>query len=144
MLAAALLAACVAVSVVLAVQFVGSGQPGSLDSAVDPAIINVWRYSALRHGLSELGTLGPVALMTLALVAVCVAARRWSGAVLAAVATPAAAGLTEYVLRPYLGDPIGRDFPSGHAASMFGLAAVCAVLLADPPRRRVSGTVRCC
>jgi membrane-associated phospholipid phosphatase len=141
-LAAALLAACVAVPAVLAVQFVGSGQPGSLDSSVDPVVINFWRYSALSHGLSELGTLGPVALMTLALVAVCVAARRWSGAVLTAVAIPAAAGLAEYVLRPHLGDPIGRDFPSGHAASVFGLAAVCVVLLADPPRRRVSGTVR--
>jgi membrane-associated phospholipid phosphatase len=141
-LAAVLLAACVAVPVVLAVHFVGRGQPRWLDSAIDPLIMNDWRYSALRQGLPELGTLGPVALMTLALVVACVATRRWSGAVLAAVAAPAATGLTEYVLKPYVGVPLDAAFPSGHATSMFALAAVCAVLLANPPCRRVPAAVR--
>ena len=92
--------------------------------------------------LYELGTLKPVALMTLALVVACVATRRWSGAVLAAVVAPAASGLTEYVLKPYVGGPLDASFPSGHATSMFALAVVCAVLLAKPPRRRVPGAVR--
>jgi membrane-associated phospholipid phosphatase len=61
---------------------------------------------------------------------------------LAAVAAPAATGLTEYVLKPSLGQAIGQSFPSGHATSMFALAAICAVLLVDPPRRQVPGTVR--
>ena len=115
----------------------GHGQPGSLDSAIDPAIMNDWHHSALGHGLSQLGALGPVALMALALVVACIATRRWSGAVLAVVAAPAATGLTEYVLRPYVGGPLGQGSPSGHVTSMFALAAICAVLLADPPRRRV-------
>jgi membrane-associated phospholipid phosphatase len=142
LLAAVLLAACVAVPVVLGLHFVGRGQPGWLDSAIDTPIMNGWRYSALRQGLSDLGTLGPVALMTLALVVACVATRRWSGALLAAVAAPAATGLTEYVLKPYIGGLLDAGFPSGHATSMFALAAVSAVLLANPPRRRVPGAVR--
>jgi membrane-associated phospholipid phosphatase len=80
--------------------------------------------------------------MTLALVFACVATRRSSGAVLAAVATPAAIGLTEYVLKPSIGQAIEQSFPSGHATSMFALAATCAVLLVDPPRRRVPGVAR--
>ena len=60
---------------------------------------------------------------------------------LAAAAVPVAVGLTEYVLKPSVGQAIGQAFPSGHATSMFALAASCAVLLADPPRR-VPGGVR--
>jgi membrane-associated phospholipid phosphatase len=142
LLAAVLLGACVAVPVVLAVHFVGRGHPGWLDAAIDTPIMNGWRYSTLSQRLSDLGTLGPVALMSLTLVVACVATRRWSGAVLAAVAVPAAIGLTEYVLKPYIGGPLDASFPSGHATSVFALAAVCAVLLANPPRRRVPGAIR--
>jgi membrane-associated phospholipid phosphatase len=141
-IAAALLAACVAVPIVLAAYVVGRGHPGSLDAAIDPRIMNGWRYSALRRGLPELGTLGPLTVMTLALVVACLAARRWSGAVLAAVAAPAATALTEYVLKPDVGRPLHASYPSGHATSMFALAAVCAVLLANPPRRRVPAAIR--
>jgi undecaprenyl-diphosphatase len=141
-LAVVLLAACTAVPVVLVVRFVGHGHPGTLDSAIDPSVIDYWTYAALPYGLSGLGTLGPVTLLTLALVATCAATRRWSGAVLAAVAVPTATSLTEYVLKPHVGRPLGAGFPSGHATSMFALAAVCAVLLADPPRRRAPGVVR--
>ncbi len=140
--AAALLAACAAVTAALAVQFAGRGDQGWLDLALDPRI-RAWlgRCPVLLSWLPDLGTLRPVALITLALVLACVATRRWSGAVLAAVAVPAAVGLTEYVLKPFIGR-FGQSLPSGHATSMFALAAVCAVLLVDPPRRRVPGVVR--
>jgi membrane-associated phospholipid phosphatase len=121
----------------------GRGLPEWLDSAFDPRIqAALGRFPSLLNWLPDLGTLGPVTLMTLALVLACLATRRWTGAVLAAVAAPAATGLTEYVLKPSLGQAIGQSFPSGHATSMFALAAICAVLLVDPPRRQVPGTVR--
>ena len=142
MIAAWLLAACVAVPVVLAVHFVGRGHVGALDSAIDPLITYYWNFPRLNNGLQELGTLGPVVAMTLALTVACVATRRWSGAVMAAVAAPSASALTEYVLKPYVGGPLDAAFPSGHATGMFALATVCAVLLAGPPRRRVPGSVR--
>lgn len=48
------------------------------------------------------------------------------------------------MLKPYVnvGQAIVHSFPSGHATSMFALAAICAVLLVDPPRRRVPGVIR--
>jgi membrane-associated phospholipid phosphatase len=141
-LAVILLLAWIAILVVLVLHFVGHGEPGSLDSAIDPPIMKYWRDSMLRHRLSDLGALGPVALLSLALAVACAVARRWSGAVLAAVAAPAATGFTGYVLRPYVGGPLGQIFPSKHAAGVFALAAVCVVLLASPPRQRLPNTFR--
>jgi membrane-associated phospholipid phosphatase len=139
--AAALLAACVVVTV-LAALLAGRGK-GWLDSVTDPRIQSgLGHFPTLLNWLPDFGRLKPVTLMTLALVLACVAARRWSGAILAAVATPAATGLTEYVLKPSVGQAIGQSFPSGHATSMFALAATCAVLLVAPPGRRVPGLVR--
>jgi membrane-associated phospholipid phosphatase len=141
--AAALLAACVVVTAVAAAYLTGRGRPGRLDSAIDPRIqAELGRFPALLNWLPDFGTLKPVTLMTLALVFACLATRRWSGAVLAAVAVAAATGLTEYVLKPSIGQAIGQSFPSGHATSMFALAATCAVLLVAPPGRRVPGVIR--
>ncbi len=141
--AAALLAACVAMTAALAVQFAGREQPGRLDSAIDPRIqAGLSRFPVLLSWLPDLGTLIPVTLITLALVIACAATRRWSGAVLAVVAVPAAIGLTEYVLKPFVGRGIGQSLPSGHATSMFALAAICAVLLVNPPGRLVPRVVR--
>ena len=80
--------------------------------------------------------------MTFALMLACAITRRWRGAVLTAVAVPIAIGLTEYVLKPSVGEAIGQAFPSGHATSSFALATIFAVLLAGPPCRRVPGGVR--
>jgi membrane-associated phospholipid phosphatase len=138
---AALLAACVAV--VLVAFAAGRGNPGRLDTTLDPRF-QAWlgRFPVLLHQLPRLGGLPEVALMTLALAVAAAAARNWSGAVLAVVAVPGAVGLTEYVLKPYVGTVINQAFPSGHATSSFALAAVFAVLLADPAYRRVPRAVR--
>jgi membrane-associated phospholipid phosphatase len=138
---AALLAACVAT--VLVALVAGRGNPGRLDTALDPRF-QAWlgRFPALLHQLPRLGGLPEVALMTAALALVCVLTRRWSGAVLALVAVPGAVGLTEYVLKPYVGTVINQAFPSGHATSSFALAAVFAILIADPVYRRVPVALR--
>ena len=139
----ALLAACVAVVAVLAALLAGGGIGGHLDTALDPRI-QAWlgRFPTLLNQLPRLGGLPEVTLMTLALALACVVTRRWRGAVLALVAVPGAVGLTEYVLKPYIGVPLDQAFPSGHATSSFALAAIWAVLLADPPHRRMRGTLR--
>lgn len=136
--AAGLLAVCVTVTAVLGVHDAGGSQPGWLDSLLDPRIAAALsRFPALLLRLEDLGTLGPVTLMTLALILACAATRRWSGAVLAVVAEPAAISLTEYLLKPLIGRVCHGwlSFPSGHATSLFALAAICAVLLTGPGRR---------
>jgi len=139
----ALLAACVAAMAMTGIRFAGYGLPGWLDAAFGPRIeAHLGRFPVLVNWLPDVGTLEPVAAMTLALILACAVTRRWRGAVLAVAAVPIAIGLTEYVLKPSVGEAIGQAFPSGHATSMFALAASCAVLLANPPRRRVPDSVR--
>jgi undecaprenyl-diphosphatase len=143
--AVALLACCVTVTVLLGITFAGQRHAGWLDTAVDTPVKSAFkRFPALLNVLADTGTLIPVTLMTLALVLACVATRRWTGAILAAVATPAASALTEFVLKPLVGRTIGGtlSLPSGHATSSFALAGTCAVLLLDPSGHRLSGSVR--
>jgi membrane-associated phospholipid phosphatase len=137
----ALLVACVAT--VLVAFVAGRGNPGRVDTAVDPRIQTaLGRFPTLINQLPRLGGLKEVVVMTAALALACVATRRWSGAVLALIAVPGAVGLTEYVLKPYVGAVINQAFPSGHATSSFALAASFAILIADPAYRRVPAALR--
>ncbi|MGD0064028.1 MAG: phosphatase PAP2 family protein [Streptosporangiaceae bacterium] len=143
--AAVLLSVCAAVTVPLAVVFAGHTRPSRLDAAVDPALwSSLGRLTVLLNVSNAAGLAVPVSLMTLALTVACLVTRRWSGAVLAALATPVASALTELVLKPLVGRTIGGydSFPSGHATVMFALAATCSVLLLDPPGHRVPAAVR--
>jgi len=141
--AIALLAACVALMAVTGVRFPGYGLPGWLDATFGPRVqTQLGQLPVLLTWLPDVGTRQPVAAMTFALILACAVTRRWRGAVLAVAAVPIAIGLTEYVLKPSIGEAIGQAFPSGHATSMFALATSCAVLLANPPRRRVPDSVR--
>ena len=135
-----LLAACVAAIAVTGVRFPGYGPPGWLDATFDPRFqAQQARFPVLVDWLPRFGELKLVTLVTFALLLACAITRRWRGAVLTALAVPIAIGLTEYVLKPTVGQAIGEAFPSGHAASSFALAASFAVLLANPPRRVSAG-----
>jgi len=143
--AAVLVTGCAAVTASLAVAFAGSARPGALDAAVDAHVRSgLGRYAEPLQRLAGLGGLGPVTVLTAALVLACLATRRWRGAALAGLAVPAAVALTEFVLKPLVGRTIRGypSFPSGHATALFALAATCAVLLAGPVRPRVPGAVR--
>jgi len=142
--AGVLLAVCVALTVLLASTVADHARAGWLDTAVDAWVrASLGRYPAPLQLLARLGDRVPLTAMTAALVLACLAARRWRGAVLAGVAVPAAAALTELVLKPLTGRTLdgSLSFPSGHATSLFALAAACAVLLAGlrwPAARRLS------
>jgi membrane-associated phospholipid phosphatase len=143
--AALLAAGCAAVTASLALVFAGQARPDGLDAAIDAHIRSaLGRYGAQTHLLAGLGGLGPVTVLTAALVLACLVARRWRGAALAGLAVPAAVALTEYVLKPLVGRTIRGypSFPSGHATALFALAAACAVLLTGPARPRLPGAVR--
>src|SRR3984885_5950856 len=81
----ALLAACVAT--VLIAFVAGRGNPGRVDTVVDPRIQSaLGRFPTLINALPRLGGLPEAALMTAALAMVCVVTRQWSGAVLTLIA----------------------------------------------------------
>jgi membrane-associated phospholipid phosphatase len=143
--AAALLAACAGVTLVLGILFAGQTHAGRLDASVDG-----WIRSGLAHDqallrlLAWLGDPRPVTLMTAALVLACAVTRRWRGCVLAAVAVPAASALTEFVFKPLTDRTLNGwlSYPSGHATVMFALATVSWMLLANPAGQRRPGAVR--
>ena len=107
---AALLAACAVVTAALAVQFADLGQLGWLDSAIDPRIhAGLSRFPVLLSWLPRFGTprCAQLRLLTWDWSLLARRARRWFGLNLAAVAVPAAIGLTEYVLKSFVGRDIG-------------------------------------
>ena len=144
-LAIALLVACAAVTAVLGVLVARQTRAGPFDGWADARIQSGFggQWRALSD-LAGLGDLMPVAVMTAALVLACLVTRRWCGAVLAAVAVPAAAGLAEIVLKPLIGRTLmdALSFPSGTETRVFAVAAVFAVLMADPARPRLPAAVR--
>jgi undecaprenyl-diphosphatase len=144
-LAIAILAGCAAGTAVLGALVAGQTRPGPIDRWVDARIQGglggQWR---MLEYLAGVGDVMPVVVMIAVLVAACLATRRWRGAVLAAVAVPAAAGVAELVLKPRVGRTLmgALSFPSGTETRVFAVAAVFAVLMADPVRPRIPAAVR--
>jgi membrane-associated phospholipid phosphatase len=83
-------------------------------------------------------------VLSAAIVVACLLAGRLNGAVLGAVAVPAAEGLNEGLLKPvvdrtYQGMVV---YPSGHTTAVFTLAATVTVLLLIPPQPGKAGALR--
>ena len=144
-LATAILGGCAAGTAVLGALVAGQTRPGPIDRWVDARIQGglggQWR--GLQY-LAGIGDVTPVVVMISVLVLACLVTRRGRGAVLAAVAVPAAAGLAELVLKPLVGRTLlgALSFPSGTEARVFAVAAVFAVLMANPVRPRIPAAVR--
>jgi len=143
--AVALLVVCVAVVTVLGVLFAGQSRPDGFDALIDAAFHSgLGTHPAVLGFLAGFGDPPLVTVMTAALVLGCAVARRWRGAVLAAVAVPVASSLTEGLLKPGIGRTHdgGLSYPSGHATTSFALATVTIILLAAPSWPRVPAITR--
>ncbi len=144
-LTVALLAVCVAVTALLGLWLMHQSQASGLDSVIDWGLrVNLYRQRAILIRIGELADPRQTTEITVALVLACLVTRRWRGALLAAVAIPAAGALTEYLLKP-LFDRTAQghlEFPSGHSTGAFAMAAVCVVLLLGPLRPRLPDTLR--
>jgi membrane-associated phospholipid phosphatase len=143
--AVALLAACAAVTALLGLWLMHQTRADWLDSAIDGRMLAA--MGGQRAVLSRIGEVAAplqTTAVTVALVLACLVTRRWRGAVLVAVAIPAAGAVTEYLLKP-LFDRTSRghlEFPSGHTTGAFAMAAVCVVLLLGPLRPRLARALR--
>jgi membrane-associated phospholipid phosphatase len=135
-----LLAACAILVAVLGVLFAHQDTANGLDRAVDAPLVTAFRgHSDLADLFAFPGTTIPAVVLSTAMIVACLLARRINGAVLAAMAVPAAVGLTDGLLKPWVHrsylDQIA--YPSGHTASTSALAASAIVLLlasGRPPR----------
>ena len=135
--AGVLLACCAILVAVLGVLFAHQTTADRLDHAIDSPIIN-WLagHPGLAGWLAFPGSQRPAVALAVLIVVVCLLKGRLNGAVLAAVAVPAAVGVNDGLCKPlfhrtYLG---ALSYPSGHTATMFALAATVAVLFYVPPR----------
>ena len=135
--AGVLLACCAILVVALGLLFAHQATADRLDHAIDAPIIT-WLdgHPGLAGWLAFPGSQRPAVALSAALVIVCLLTGRLNRVVLAAAAVPAAVAVNDGLCKPlfhrtYLGV---LSYPSGHAATMFALAATLAVLLAVPLR----------
>lgn len=139
------LAACTIVVVVTGLLFKGETGPDGFDNAVDSPVITFSRgHDGFLLWLVLPGDLIPTIVISAAIAAGCLMARRPNGAVLAVTAVPAAAGLDDELLkhlfhRTYLG---ALSFPSGHTTAVIGMTATLAILLLVPPQQARTRAVR--
>ncbi|HEY0718929.1 MAG TPA: phosphatase PAP2 family protein [Streptosporangiaceae bacterium] len=127
---------CAVVLTALAIRYAGHTQAGPLDARIDGwAQGHLGITSPTLRALTLLGDPAPVTVMTLLIALGCARARWWRAVVLTVLATPAASGLTEDVLKPAIGRTIdgALSMPSGHTCAVFTLATLGVVLLRPRP-----------
>jgi membrane-associated phospholipid phosphatase len=139
--AVVLLAGCAVLVAVLGFVFARQNTADHFDHAVDAPVI-AWfaGRQTLALWLAFPGTTIPAVVLTAALAIGCLLTGRRRGAVLAILAVPVTAAITDGLLKPlvhrtYIGQVV---YPSGHTATIAALAATATVLLLAPPRPRMA------
>jgi undecaprenyl-diphosphatase len=130
--AAAIVAACVVTTALLGAWLGHGAHTDRVDTVMDARVKAILPGNAkLLERLAWPGSLRAIIGMTAVLVLVCLLRRRYRGAALLAISIPAAALITERLLKPLVGrTALGfLSFPSGHATGTFALATAITVLL---------------
>jgi undecaprenyl-diphosphatase len=144
---AAIAAACCAVVVAVLGALAADRSTGNaVDRPVDAWLLHhLGSHLRVLSDISYIGGGQVTAGLTVLLVAACLFARRLNGALLTLVSIVAAAGLTEYALKPLVHETIHHGwltYPSGHMTSLCTIMAVTWVLLLNPPHRRLRPALR--
>ena len=132
-----LLAGCAVLVAVLGVLFARHSTANPFDRTIDSPVITWFAgQRTLALWLAFPGTTIPAAVLSVVIAVACLITGRLRGAVLAVAAVPVAVGLCEVLIKPlvhrtYIGQVV---YPSGHAATIFALAATVTVLLLASPR----------
>ena len=132
-LAAVIVAACAGTTALLGFWLGDGAHTDPVDTAVDPRVqAGLAGHPKLLQWLDWLGNLPAITGITAILVLACLLRRRYRGAALLALSVPAAAVITERLLKPLVGRTLHgfMSFPSGHATVTFALATAITVLLA--------------
>jgi undecaprenyl-diphosphatase len=143
--AGVLLAGCAVLVAVLGAVFARQNTADRFDHAVDVPVITWFAgHHALALWLAFPGSMIPAVVLTAALAIGCLLTGRRRGAVLAILAVPVAAVITDWLLKPlvhrtYIGQVV---YPSGHTATIVALAATATVLLLAPPRPEMARPLR--
>ncbi len=134
---AAIVAACVVTTALLGAWLGHGAHTDRVDTVIDARVkASLAGHAEAAGGVGLAGRPRAITGMTAILVLVLPAAAPVSrGAALAAISIPAAAVITERLLKPLVGrTSLGfLSFPSGHATGTFALATAITVLLAGAP-----------
>ena len=142
---AAVLTGCAILVAALGALFAGQSTADAFDRAVDSPVITVFAgHRGLALWLAFPGSMIPAVVLTAALAIGCLLTGRRRGAVLAILAVPVTAVITDWLLKPlvhrtYIGQVV---YPSGHTATISALAATVTVLLLASPRPAAAGPLR--
>ena len=143
--AGVLLAGCAVLVAVFGLVFARQNTADRFDHVVDSPVI-AWfaGHHALALWLAFPGSMFPAVVLTTALTIGCLLTGRRRGALLAILAVPVAAVITDWLLKPlvhrtYIGQVV---YPSGHTATIVALAAAVTVLLLAPPRPEMPSWLR--
>jgi membrane-associated phospholipid phosphatase len=134
-----------AILVVLSIAFWHTSTAPGIDRALDRPLVTRNRgheVTVLR--LADLGSPGPMFVLTFFVLVLALPMRRWRGALLLLLALPLASGVTEWVLKPLVHRTKGGvlAFPSGHSTGVFTLAFVVAMLMLDVHRTALATVAR--
>jgi undecaprenyl-diphosphatase len=131
--------AALAALLALGAHFAGQTDAGRFDRAVDGWFTAHTDYRAALW-FADIGNPPVIEAAVLIVAAACAAAQFWRGFVLVLVATPGAASVGEWVLKPAFDRTKsgGYAYPSGHTIGTLSLALVIAVLVCGPGRRLLS------
>lgn len=135
--AAAIVAVCVVTTGLLGAWLGHGAHTDRMDTVIDARVKAILPgQTNLLERLAWPGGHRAIIGITAVLVLVCLLRRRYRGAALLVVSIPAAAVITEWLLKPLVGrTALGfLSFPSGHATGTFALATAVTVLLAGAPR----------
>ena len=135
--AAAIVAVCVVTTGLLGAGLGHGAHTDRLDTVIDAGVKAILPgQTNLLERLAWPGGHRAIIGITAVLVLVCLLRRRYRGAALLVISIPAAAVITEWLLKPLVGrTALGfLSFPSGHATGTFALATAITVLLAGVPR----------
>jgi membrane-associated phospholipid phosphatase len=130
--ATAIVAASVVTTALLGAWLGHGAHTDRVDTVIDAWVKAILpRNAKVLERLTWPGGLRAIIGMTALLVLVCLLWRRYRGTALVAISIPAAAVITERLLKPFVGrTALGfLSFPSGHATGTFALATVITVLL---------------
>ena len=134
--AAAIVAVCVVTTGLLGAWLGHGAHTDRMDTVIDARVKAILPgQTNLLERLAWPGGHRAIIGITAILVLVCLLRRRYRGAALLVISIPAAAVITEWLLKPLVGrTALGfLSFPSGHATGTFALAAAITVLLTGAP-----------
>ena len=138
-------AACALIVTALGALYHGGSAAGRLDATVARHLPGIGsQVGSDLAATAHLGSQLPATVLTAVLCYCCLALHRYRGAIMVAVSVPAAAALTEYVLKPLIHRTLSGylSMPSGHETTAFAMVTCVVVLLASPPGRTAPASLR--